>query len=51
VASYDASTGKLTWDDQAAARPRVIDNAWSDKVFGRDAWKWMLLQPALPTQR
>ncbi|WP_310961121.1 MlaD family protein [Nocardioides terrisoli] len=51
VASYDASTGRLTWQDQQPRQERVIDNAGSDDVFGKDAWKWMLLQPALPTQK
>lgn len=51
VASYDASTGKLTWQDGQGTAPRqqqVIDNAGSHHTFGKDAWKWMLLQPALP---
>lgn len=46
VATYDASTGKVTWSDQAH-RPRVVDAGGAQQVFGRDSWKWLLFQPAL----
>ncbi|MGH3413157.1 MAG: MCE family protein [Marmoricola sp.] len=46
VATYDASSGRLTWAGREK-RPTIIDGAGSSALFGKDAWKWMLLQPAV----
>lgn len=47
VASYDAATGELTWAGAAQAEPR--ENGADARVFGKDAWKWMLVQPSMRT--
>jgi phospholipid/cholesterol/gamma-HCH transport system substrate-binding protein len=49
VASYDASTGRLTWTDQQH-RPEVVDAGGAQQVFGEDSWKWLLFQPALTSR-
>jgi phospholipid/cholesterol/gamma-HCH transport system substrate-binding protein len=46
VATYDRSTGQLSWTDKA---PTVASTGGQADLFGKDSWKWMLLQPALPT--
>jgi phospholipid/cholesterol/gamma-HCH transport system substrate-binding protein len=46
VATYDASTGKVTWSDQDTS-PNVAYTGGAAQLFGADSWKWMLLQPAL----
>jgi phospholipid/cholesterol/gamma-HCH transport system substrate-binding protein len=46
VATYDASTGRVAWSDEAH-RPRVVNTGGSGQVFGKDSWKWLLFQPAL----
>jgi phospholipid/cholesterol/gamma-HCH transport system substrate-binding protein len=46
VATYDRSTGALTWSDQA---PTVAGTGGQADLFGKDAWKWLLLQTAMPT--
>lgn len=50
VGTYDLGSGKLTWSD-AADSPTVVSNGGQDELFGKDAWKWMLLQPAMPTKQ
>lgn len=47
VATYDASNETLAWSDQVR-QPTTIDTAGSSALFGKDAWKWLLLRPALP---
>lgn len=45
VATYDATTGDLTWAGSAdGAR---TDASANTELFGKDAWKWMLVQPAM----
>jgi phospholipid/cholesterol/gamma-HCH transport system substrate-binding protein len=46
VATYDHSTGQVTWSDQA---PTVAGTGGQAALFGKDSWKWLLLQPAMPT--
>jgi phospholipid/cholesterol/gamma-HCH transport system substrate-binding protein len=46
VATYDAQTGKLVWSDQDT-RPEIAYDGGAAEVFGKDSWKWMLLQPSL----
>ncbi|MGN6251786.1 MAG: MlaD family protein [Marmoricola sp.] len=50
LGTYDLQTGTLDWSD-AAGKPTVVSNGGQHELFGKDAWKWMLLQPAMPTQR
>lgn len=49
VATYDATTGSVTWTDQKTG-PTVVDNGGSSDLFGQDAWKWMLLRPSMGNQ-
>lgn len=49
VATYDSQTGKLVWTDQATGA-QVVDNGGEAQLFGKDSWKWMLLQPAMASQ-
>jgi len=46
VATYDSTTGKVTWSDQDASA-RVAYDGGAAQLFGEDSWKWMLLQPSL----
>lgn len=52
VASYDSSTGTLSWagDEKAGAARSTTSSADAATMFGKDSWKWMLLEPALPPQ-
>lgn len=44
VASYDRSTGKVTWTDQDPEASVVYTGGAYDS-FGKDSWKSLLLQP------
>jgi phospholipid/cholesterol/gamma-HCH transport system substrate-binding protein len=44
VASYDTSTGKLTWADQETPSNVVYDGG-AKRIYGDDSWKSLLLQP------
>jgi phospholipid/cholesterol/gamma-HCH transport system substrate-binding protein len=47
VASYDPSTGKLTWGDKSVALANGESSA-SDTAppsLGEESWKWLFLQP------
>jgi phospholipid/cholesterol/gamma-HCH transport system substrate-binding protein len=46
VATYDASTGKMTWADQDTSAKIAYDGG-AAQLYGEDSWKQMLLQPAL----
>jgi phospholipid/cholesterol/gamma-HCH transport system substrate-binding protein len=46
VATYDAKTGNVVWSDQDT-RPEIADDGGAAQLFGKDSWKWMLLQPSL----
>ncbi len=46
VATYDAKTGKVVWEDQDASAKIAYDGG-AAQLFGDDSWKWMLLQPSL----
>ena len=46
VATYDASTGKLNWSGASASQTYTTASSVSP-LLRKDAWKWMLLQPAL----
>ncbi len=50
VASYDVKTGHLTWATGANHAPVEMSSAQAPELYGKDAWKWMLLQPALLSQ-
>ena len=48
VASYDPTTGKLHWGDPADdARVEQLGSPGTvaPATFGKDAWKWLFLQP------
>jgi phospholipid/cholesterol/gamma-HCH transport system substrate-binding protein len=47
VATYDQSTGKVTWSDQPGAGANIAYDGGAAQLFGDDSWKWMLLQPSL----
>ena len=44
VASYDRSTGKVTWTDEDP-EASVIYTGGAYDSFGKDSWKSLLLQP------
>ncbi len=46
VATYDGTTGKVTWSGQSRADNIAYDGG-AAQLFGDDSWKWMLLQPSL----
>lgn len=50
IATYDHDSNSVTWSDQVTG-PKTVDNGGQAQLFGKDAWKWMLLQPAMPTQK
>lgn len=50
VASYDPSTGKLTWGDPAQnpATSRLSSpGTVAPATLGKDSWKWLYLQPLM----
>jgi phospholipid/cholesterol/gamma-HCH transport system substrate-binding protein len=48
VASYDPTTGRLTWGGRVS--PRFADpGSVAPPTFGEESWKWLFLQP-LATQ-
>ncbi|GAB3989331.1 MlaD family protein [Nocardioides marmoraquaticus] len=49
VATYDPTSGDVVWAD--GTEPRIAYDGGADAVFGTDAWKWSLLQPALPSNQ
>ncbi|MCW2780271.1 MAG: virulence factor Mce family protein [Marmoricola sp.] len=44
VATYDHGTGKLTWSDQDP-NGNVAYDGGANQLFGKDSFKWMMLQP------
>ena len=46
VATYDQTTGKVTWSDQDTSAKIAYDGG-AAQLFGNDSWKWMLLQPSM----
>ena len=48
VATYDHSTGKLTWTGQSAGHHRQVTyTGGAGAAFGKESWKWLLLQPLM----
>lgn len=45
IATYDAATGTVEWNGSATSGQTAagVDPA----IFGKDAWKWMLVQPSM----
>ena len=44
VASYDPTTGRLTWGDHL--KPTLTDpGSPAPATLGKESWKWLLLQP------
>jgi phospholipid/cholesterol/gamma-HCH transport system substrate-binding protein len=46
VATYNQSTGKLTFADEDSA-PTVTYTGGAGEAFGKESWKWLLLQPLM----
>jgi len=42
VATYDRSTGKVTFTDEDAP---VVSYDGGASIYGKDSWRWLLLQP------
>lgn len=49
VATYDRSTGDLTYTDATSA-PAVTYRGGAEAAFGEESWKWLLLQPLVNEQ-
>jgi phospholipid/cholesterol/gamma-HCH transport system substrate-binding protein len=50
IASYDPSTGRLTWGRHVS--PRLADTGTpAPATLGEESWKWLLLQPLASTPR
>lgn len=49
VATYDHSTGKVTWTDHAPSADVTYTGGAHD-TFGKDSWKWLLLQPVAASE-
>jgi phospholipid/cholesterol/gamma-HCH transport system substrate-binding protein len=50
VASYDPTTGRLTWGHHVA--PRLADTgSLAPATLGEESWKWLLLQPLASSPR
>lgn len=45
VASYDLSTGKVSWTDQGAGT--VVYDGGAASLYGEDSWQSLLFQPAM----
>jgi phospholipid/cholesterol/gamma-HCH transport system substrate-binding protein len=50
LATYDAKTGQVVWSDQDTS-PQIASDGGAAKLFGKDSWKWMLLQPSLASDQ
>ncbi len=49
IGSYDRSTGRFTYSDQGSSAP-VTYTGGAQAAFGKESWKWLLLQPVLQQQ-
>jgi phospholipid/cholesterol/gamma-HCH transport system substrate-binding protein len=49
LATYDRGTGKVTYTDQDTSTP-VTYSGGAGTAFGKESWKWLLLQPLVPQQ-
>jgi phospholipid/cholesterol/gamma-HCH transport system substrate-binding protein len=49
LATYDRDTGKVTYTDQDTSTP-VTYSGGAGTAFGKESWKWLLLQPLVPQQ-
>jgi phospholipid/cholesterol/gamma-HCH transport system substrate-binding protein len=49
VATYDHSTGKVTWTDHAP-QADITYTGGAHRTFGKDSWKWLLLQPVAASE-
>ena len=49
VASYDRSTGELVYTD-GDARATVTYTGGASAAFGKESWKWLLLEPLTPQE-
>jgi phospholipid/cholesterol/gamma-HCH transport system substrate-binding protein len=46
IATYDAATGTVTWNGTQSASRQAAAGV-DPGLFGKDAWKWMLVQPSM----
>lgn len=46
IATYDAATGAVSWTGTATTTGPEASGV-DPAIFGKDAWKWMLVQPAM----
>jgi phospholipid/cholesterol/gamma-HCH transport system substrate-binding protein len=49
LATYDRDTGKVTYTDEDTSTP-VTYSGGAGTAFGKESWKWLLLQPLVPQQ-
>lgn len=49
IGSYDRSTGRFTFSDEEPTKP-VTYTGGAGAAFGKESWKWLLLQPFVPQQ-
>lgn len=49
VASYDESTGELTWGSRATAGQTSVGTV-APQTLGEESWKWLYLQPLTVTR-
>ncbi len=49
VAGYDAGTGRLTWGDAVPTAPPG-HATFAPGTLGAESWKWLFLQPMVPTE-
>lgn len=49
VASYDPSTGRVKWTDDVPDELQT-HTVPVPQAFGADSWKWLFLQPLIPTE-
>lgn len=50
VGSYNTDTGEFTWGGRADASPLAEAGSVAPPSLGKDAWKWLYLQPLLEHQ-
>jgi phospholipid/cholesterol/gamma-HCH transport system substrate-binding protein len=49
VATYDQQTGRVSFTDRAPSTP-VTYTGGAHAEFGEESWKWLLLQPLMPSR-
>jgi phospholipid/cholesterol/gamma-HCH transport system substrate-binding protein len=49
VGTYDQSTGEFTYAGEAP-KTEVTYTGGASATFGKESWKWLLLQPLMPKE-